>query len=71
MVEAGAVETVLEALDVFDGEAQIVDKICTILRVLLQSNEGRHRINSVGSACAILAGIESVNARAVPMRSFV
>lgn len=68
-VEAGAVETVLDALDMYDGETKIVDKICTILRVLLQSEEGRYRMNSVSSACAILAGIETVNARAIVMQA--
>ena len=63
-VEAGAVETVLDVLDTYGHDAQLVDKICTILRVLLQSNEGRFRMNTVSSACAILSGIETVNARA-------
>lgn len=61
-VEAGAVETILDVLDVYGDDAQIVDKICTILRVLHQSDEGRFRMNSVTSVCAILAGIETVNA---------
>lgn len=63
-VEAGAVETVLDILDTYGHDAHLVDKICTILRVLLQSSEGRFRMNTVSSACAILSGIETVNAKA-------
>lgn len=66
-VEAGAVETVLDVLDAYGHDPQIVDKICTILRVLLQSDEGRYRMNSSGSACAILSGIETVTSRAAGM----
>lgn len=64
-VENGAVETMLQALHLFEGDVRMVDKICTILRVLLQSEEGQFRMNSVDSACAILSGIEAANAKCV------
>lgn len=70
-VEAGAIETVLEALDFFGQDRVVVDKIYSILRVLLQSDEGRFRMNSVRSACAILAGIETGNEKAAAVLSSV
>ncbi|CAN8067096.1 unnamed protein product [Agarophyton chilense] len=63
-VDAGAVETVMEALRVFGNDAQLVDKICAVLRQLVQSAEGKYRMQSTESACAILSGIESVNMQA-------
>lgn len=60
-VEAGAVETMLDALSLFDNDADTVDKVCTMLRVMLQSDEGRYRLNMVSSACAILGAIENAN----------
>lgn len=70
-VEAGAIETVLEALDFFGQDRVVVDKIYSILRVLLQSDEGKFRMNSVRSACAILAGIETGNEQAAVVLSSV
>ncbi|CDF35788.1 unnamed protein product [Chondrus crispus] len=70
-VDAGAIETVLEALDFFGKDQEIVDKIYSILRVLLQSDEGKFRMNSVRSACAILAGIETGNQKAAVVLSSV
>lgn len=64
-VEAGAVETMLEALSLFESETDTVDKICTMLRVMLQSDEGRYRLHTVQSACAILGAIESANSSAI------
>lgn len=63
-VEAGGVEALLTALDFFSDDSQMSDKICSILRVLLQSEEGRFRMSRVKSACAILDGIASNNERA-------
>lgn len=70
-VEAGAIETALEALEFFAQEQEIVEKIYSILRVLLQSEEGKFRMNSVRSACAILAGIEAGNRKAAVVLSSV
>lgn len=64
-VEAGAVETMLDALSLFENDGDTVDKVCTMLRVMLQSDEGRYRLNMVNSACAILGAIESANNSAI------
>lgn len=66
-VEADGVEAVLDALEVCEDEKE-VDKICTVLRMLLDSTEGRSRMNSLDCACAILKGIETVNRKAVSVR---
>lgn len=63
-VEAGGVEAMLSALDFFGSDSRTSDKICSILRKLLQSDEGRFRMSRVKSACAILDGIANSNERA-------
>ena len=63
-VEANGVETVLETLNTYSYDAIVVDKICTILRMLLQCDEGRYQLNTVESARSILGAVETFNANA-------
>ncbi|PXF48158.1 hypothetical protein BWQ96_02110 [Gracilariopsis chorda] len=63
-VDAGAMETVMEALEVFGEHVQLADKICAVLRQLMQSAEGQYRMHSTNSAYSILSGIEAVNMNA-------
>lgn len=60
-VEAGAAEAILDALDFFGGDRQEVDRIQSILRTLLDCDEGRFRLGSARAARAVLEGIETRN----------
>lgn len=63
-VEGEAVETVLKALEFFGGDREEVDRIQSILRTMLDSDEGKYRMGSVQAACAILEAIETGNKNA-------
>lgn len=69
-VEAKAVETILEALELFGGEREEVDRIQSILRNFLDCGEGEFRMTSVRAACAILEGIETGNRSAASVLSW-
>lgn len=58
-IEAGAVDVCLETLAAFSDDRGIVERTCSVMRSLFDSREGRARLDSVPTACAILSAIET------------
>ncbi len=58
-VDAGAVDVCIDTLAAFSDDRQIVEKTCSVMRSLFDSLEGRLRLDSVPTACALLSAIET------------
>lgn len=59
--DAGAVDVCLETLAAFSDNREIVEKTCSVMRSLLDSLEGRLRLDCLPTACALLSAIETTS----------